>query len=250
MAREIIFVQESHLRKPRAPRPRPNRIYELTKARKWTYPEVAKRVRELARQRGDDERSKVHTITINRLATGAANLTQDWMVILGEVFDVPPAEIIAAPISENLRRVTVECALAAGTFRKNWQLPAPEQFDIMIPDEPAFRELSLYAGEIRGDDFNRRYPRGAIIIIAKFQPGDINRPGELKVDRRYHVRLTRPDGMIEDAIKCLTLDGEGQFWLKPDSDKPHYQGWIPLTGEPGLSVEIVGRVRGVFLKED
>jgi hypothetical protein len=250
MPNEIIFVQESSLRKPRAPRPRPNRIFELTKARKWTYPEVARRVSALAREHGDAERANTHTITINRLATGSAKLTQEWMTTLGEVFGVPPADIIAAPIAENLRRVTVVCALAAGQWRKNWQLPEQEQHDIMIPNEAIFSDLALYAGEIRGDDNNRRYPRGAIIVIGEFRPGEINQPGSLAPDRRYHVRIARTDGMIEDSIKCLTLGPEGQFWLKPDSDHPEFQEWIPIAGKPGLRVEIVGRVRGVFLKED
>lgn len=250
MSKQIIFVQELDLRKPRAPRPRPNRIFELMKARKWTYPEVAERVRALAQARGDEERTKCHTVTINRLATGAANLTHEWMNILGEVFAVPPAELISPPIGENLRRITVICALEAGNWRKHWQLPEQEQSDIMIPNDAALNELALYAGEIRGDDVNRRYPRGAIVVISTFQPGEINRPGELKDGRRYHVRIARSDGLIEDSIKCLGIGPEGQFWLKPESDHPQFQEWIPLIGRPGLHVEIVGRVRGVFLRED
>lgn len=250
MPSEIIFVQESVLRKPRARRPRPNRIFELTKARKWTYPEVARRVCELARQRGDTERANTHTITINRLATGSANLTHEWMQTLGEVFGVTPAEIISEPVAENLRRVTVVCALAGGHYRKTWQLPEQEQYDIMIPNEAAFTGLRLYAGEIRGDDTNRRYPRGAIVVISTYKPGEINQPGELKEDRRYHVRLARADGMIEDSIKTLARGPEGQLWFKPESDHPAHQEWIPITGKPGYILEIVGRVRGVFLKEE
>lgn len=238
------------MRQPRAQRPRPNRIRELTKARKWTYPEVARRVSDLARSRGDKERANTHTITINRLATGAAKLTQDWMNMLGEVFGVSPAEIISAPIAENLRRVTVVCALSAGTWRKHWQLPEQEQYEIMIPNEATFANLALYAGEIRGDDINRRYPRGAIVVISTYKPGEINQPGELKEDRRYHVRIGRADGLIEDSIKTLSLGPEGQLWFKPESDHPAHQEWTPITGKPGLHVEIVGRVRGVFLKED
>jgi hypothetical protein len=250
MPNEIIFVRRELLRQPRASRPRPNRIFELTKARKWTYPEVARRVSELAKGRGDTERANTHTITINRLATGSATLTQEWMTTLGEVFGVPPTEIISAPIAENLRRVAVVCALAGGTWRKQWQLPEKEQYEIMIPNEAAFTGMSLYAGEIRGDDVNRRYPRGAIVVISTYKPGEINQPGELKEARRYHVRVARADGMIEDSIKCLTLGPEGQLWFKPESDHPEHQEWTPIMGKPGLLVEIVGRVRGVFLKED
>jgi hypothetical protein len=250
MATEIIFVQEKLLRKPRAHRPRPNRIFELTKRNRWTYPVVAQRVRELATARGDDNRAKCHTITINNLATGKSNLTQEWMNILGEVFGVPPAELISAPIAENLLRVPVEYALEAGKWREQSQLPERERFEIMVPHQEAYKHLTLYAGEIRGLDNDKRYPPGALIVISKFEPGAVGRPVDIVPGKRYHVRVSRHDGMIEDSIKCLTLGPEGQMWLRPESDQPAFQEWFPLAGRPGFTVEIIGRVRGVFLRED
>lgn len=251
MPREIIFVQGEVLRQPRPKKSRPNRIFELTKARKWTYPEVARRVRELALARGDESRAKCHTITINRLATGEANLTQEWMTTLGAVFGVPPTELISPPIAENLRRVAVVYALEAGNFHKNGgRLAEMEQHDIMIPNDPSLAAFDLYAGEIRGLDNNLRYPAGALVIVSRFEPGAVNRPGEVVPGKRYHVRISRTDGLIEDSIKLLVLGDEGQWWLRPESDRPNFQEWIPLAGRPGYVVEIVGRVRGVFLKEE
>lgn len=229
---------------------RPNRIHELTKQRKWTYPEVARRVRDLAEARRDPSRAKCHTITINRLATGDANLTQEWMTILGEVFGVPPAEIISQPIAENLLRVTVTCALEAGHFKKSAALPVAEQFEIMIPYAETLNGLVLYAGEIRGTDNNLRYSPGALVVVSKLEPGAINRPGEIAEGRRYHVRVTRyADGMSEESIKQLAFGPEGQIWLKPESNDPRHAA-IPLLGREGVNVEILGRVRGVFLRED
>jgi hypothetical protein len=225
---------------------RPNRIFELTKARKWTYPEVAKRVRTLAISRGDDSRSKVHTVTINRLATGEANLTQEWMNILGEVFGVPATEIISSPVAQNLRRIVVEYALEAGKWCTSTVLPQSEQFAIMIPNDAHLLEATLYGGEIRGQDFNQRYGVGSIVVISKIE----QKPGEIADGKRYHVRLSREDGLIEDSIKCLTIGPEGQLWLKPESNHPSHQEWIPLQGRAGLKVEIIGRVRGVFFRED
>ncbi|MFM9673806.1 hypothetical protein, partial [Streptomyces galilaeus] len=72
-----------------------------------TYADVAERVRQIAKQRKDKTRQKVHEITINRLATGAITLTQDWMNLLAEVYAVSPTEILAAPLSENIIRVRV-----------------------------------------------------------------------------------------------------------------------------------------------
>ena len=228
---------------------RPNRIFELTKQRKWTYQEVAQRVRDLAEARHDANRAKCHTITINKLATGDQNLTQEWMTLLGEVFGVPPAVIIAQPLAENLLRVTVTCALEGGHFKKGAALPVAEQFDIMIPFSDELNSLALYAGEIRGTDNNLRYSAGAIVILAKLEAGAVNRPAELVEGRRYHVRVTRHDGMIEESIKQVALGPEGQVWLKPESSDPRHAA-IPLQGRDGYTVEILGRVRGVFLRED
>jgi hypothetical protein len=244
--RRIVTSKASNARPPR-----PNRIYELAKARKWTYAEVADRVSKQAQARGDAGHSKVHTITINRLATGTAKMTQEWMNLLGEVFGVAPAEIISPPLAQNLMRVQVLYAFCGGRWRKTPMLAPSEQYQLMIPRESRLDGLSLYAGEIRGEDINHRYPRGAIVLVAKLDPGAINRPGNMISDRRYHVRITRAsDGMIEDSIKCLVANGDGHLWLKPESNQPEHQEWVPLTGRPGYSVEIIGRVRGVFSPED
>lgn len=248
MPTEINFARGTLLRQPRTKKPRPNRIFELTKARKWTYPEVARRVRELAIARGDDSRSKCHTITINRLATGDANLTQEWMNIFGEVFGVPAAEIISAPLNDNLRRVPLLYALEAGNWRRESQLPEPERYDITIPHEPALADATLYAGEVRGHDNDQRYPQGAIVIMSKLD--DPGAAGDAVPGKRYHVRVTRADGLVEDSIKLLTLGPDGQLWLRPESNHPQHQEWTPITGRSGDVVKIVGRVRGVFLRED
>lgn len=230
---------------PRSKRPRPNRIFELTRARKWKYADVAERVRELAAARGDTARAKVHTLTINRLATGEITLTQDWMNLLGEVFTVDPAEIITAPAAQNLRRVAVAIALQAGAWRRESELPIAERYDVMIRADAALADAVLYAGEIRGADTNLRYSAGSIAILSKLAQS----PGEIIEGRRYHVRVIRADNMIEDTIKLL-CSREGQYWLRPESDHPEFQEWLPIAGKPGHRVEIVGRVRGVFFRED
>lgn len=226
--------------------PRPNRIYELTKARKWTYAEVAARVRELAETIGDEDRLRVHEITINRLATGSMALTQDWMTTLGLVYAVDASEIITAPATEGLRRIKVMGALQAGSWAESHEFAIDDQHEIMIPDDPALRNVALYAGELRGESMNRRYPNGAIIIMSRVT----QRPGEIAEGKRYHVRMTHADGLTEETIKTLTKDAAGDYWLKPESDHPEFQEWISLDGKPGTTVELIGRVRGVYHRED
>jgi hypothetical protein len=242
-----IIERISKLSKPpRSKRPRPNRIFELTKERKWKYADVAEKVRSLAKARKDTAHAKAHTITINRLATGDINLTQDWMNILGEVFSVPASDIISPPVAQNLKRVTVSCALQSNHWRSDSDLPPSEQYEIMIPQNAALDGASIYAGVIKGLDNNLRYPPGAIVIVSKLE----QKPDEIVEGRRYHVRVMRGDGMIEDSIKRLVRGPEGHYWLKPESDHPAHQEWLALDGSSGIKIEIVGRVRGVYHSED
>lgn len=207
---------------------------------------MAGRIRSLAKVRKLAAYSKVHEVTINRLSLGKAKLTQDWMNMLGEVFSVPPHEIISAPVTQNIRRVRVIYALEAGKWRETSRLPEPEQFDIMIPDDPSLHDMKLYAGEIRGPHFNLRYPDKSIVVLAAVE----QRPGDIVEGKRYHVRTTRADGCIIDTIRCLTADDKGRYWLKPESNHPEHQEWLPIGGTESYRVEIVGRVRGVFFRED
>jgi transcriptional regulator with XRE-family HTH domain len=233
-------------RKPSTPKSHPNRIHELTKARRWTYAEVAERVRKIAEERNDTAKLKVHEVTISRLAIGRITLSQEWMELLGAVYSVPAQELISAPISTNLIRVRVSVALEASNWRSNSDLPSAEHFDIMIPHDATLASATLYAGEIRGPSNNLRYASKSIAILSKLE----QKPGEIVAGKRYHVRVMRTDGMIEDSIKLLHQDAAGAYWLKPESDHPDHQTWTPLQGGENFRVEIIGRVRGVFFRED
>ncbi|HGW6361798.1 TPA: hypothetical protein ACNHQ5_004368 [Escherichia coli] len=228
-------------------RPRPNRIYELTQKNNLTYADVAERVRQIAKQRKDKTRQKVHEITINRLATGAITLTQDWMNLLAEVYAVSPTEILAAPLSENIIRVRVTFALEAKAWSQSHQWKQTDSYEIMIPEDSALDGVSLYAGELRGPSCNEKYPEKSVMILSTLK----NHPGEIAVGRRYHVRVRRPDGLTEETIKRLYQDDSGKYWLRPESNHPDHQTWLPLDSRDSENqIELVGRVRGVYTRED
>lgn len=220
---------------------RKNRIHELWKARGWTAADVAERVRAIAEQRGDVERMKTANETISRLSTGAMTLDQDWMELLGEVYNVPAGEIISPPAAEGMRRVEVKLAFEADA----WRGPnAPsDHYSILIPDDPALRDVELYAAEVRGPAMNARYPAGTLLILSPI----LQKPGEIAEGRRYHVRAKR-GGECEDTVKTL-VRRDDQYWLAPESTSPAHQAWQPLDGSR-LGVELIGRVRGVYLSEE
>ncbi len=224
----------------------PNRIVELMKARGWTYPQLAQAVQDYAATIDDRGKLKTTAVSMNRLAIGTTELTLEWMRFLAAVFSVAPEEIIAKPIMDGMRRVKVMGALRAGVWAEAHQWAIDEQYEIMIPDDPAMRNVALYAGLLQGESMNRRYPDGAIIILSRIT----QKPGEIVEGRRYHVRLTHADGLTEETIKTLARDAAGEYWLKPESDHPEFQEWISLDGKPGTTVELIGRVRGVFHRED
>lgn len=81
-----------------------------------------------------------------------------------------------------------------------------------------------------------------IVILAPI----LQLPGEIAEGRRYHARISYPDGQVEHLIKPLRRDRSGNFWLDPQSEaRPR----IPLAGEPGVNVELIGRVIGRYNTE-
>jgi hypothetical protein len=245
MPKKKVFLPSDENLGKRGTRQHPNRIYELTQARGLTYADVAERVRSNAEARGDKQRTKVHELTINRLATGAISLSQEWMERLGEVYGVPAIDIIAAPSTGNMRLLKVTVALEGGVWRDTHTINPSSQIEIMVPDDVMLQGVALYAAEIRGDAANLRYTDKSIVIVSKM----ITVPGEIAEGRRYHVRITRADGLCEETIKLLVAR-EGRYWLRPESDHPDFQTWVPLDGRAGETVEILGRVRGVYFRED
>jgi len=211
----------------------PNQIHALTRAKKVTYAALGDLV-------------GAHEVTIANLASGKQKLTQDWMNRLAEALGVGPGELISEAAGSGLRRVRVRGALKAGEWSEGHEWPEDDQYDVMIPDEPAFMHMDLYAGEIEGHSMNLRYPPGSAVVLALVG----QRPGEIEVGKRYHVRRTRSDGLVEDTIKTLVKDDNGRFWLKPESSQPEHQEWISLDSQPGSTVELVGRVKFVVHRED
>jgi hypothetical protein len=165
---------------------------------------------------------------------------------LAAVFSVTPAEIIARPAAEGMRRVRVMSAIRAGEWSdRQSEWPDEKRYDVMIPDDPALRGLQLYAAEIVGPAMNLRYSDGTILVFSR-----VNGGAELKEGRHFHVRLTRAsDGKIAECVRTL-VQQDGQWWLKPESSHPDFQEWIPLTGAQALTLELVGRVRYAVQRED
>lgn len=217
------------------PRRYPNRIAELTKRSGLNYATV-----------GDAAGS--HEITIAKLATGKMKLTQGWMERLARVFKVSPAEIIARPLGEGLRRVRVRFAVQAGVLTRSNEWGDEQQYDVLMPDDANLRNAFLYAGEVRGDSMNLRYRPGSVVVFSSMDGAAAT---EIAEGRRYHVRRTFPDGTVEDTIKTLVRD-ENRWWLKPESTHPQHQEWIAYDDgtDKSVKVELIGRVRYVVQRED
>lgn len=187
-----------------------------------------------------------HEVTISNLANGKQELTQTWMERLSKVFKVDAAELLRGARSTGLLRVRVTGMLRAGEWSESFELPEDDQFDVMIPADAPLRDDDLYAGIIDGQSMNRVYPDKTVVVLSR----KLQRPDAVAVGKRYHVRRTRPDGLIEDTIKTLARGDDGRYWLKPESNDPEHQEWIALDGAPGTTVELIGRVRFVVYRED
>ena len=192
------------------------------------------------------DRAGAHEITISNLANGKQKLTQEWMTRLAKVFSVRVSELLEAPAAKSMRRIQVRGALNAGAWQEGYEWSDDDQYDVLVPDEPALRGVELYAAQISGPSMNLRYPEGSIVILSPIA----HSATEISPGRRYHVRRVRADGLVEETIKTLERGSDGHFWLKPESTNPEFQEWIPLEGLPGETIELVGRVRFTVRRED
>lgn len=238
-ARKVI--SPTSRRKPAAPK--------ATRAAKAVPPRYPNRINELAKERGmthDDMAAHlgVNRVTVSDRARGAVPLRQDWGQRFADMFGVPLADIFAKPLTSGMRAVPISLELQAG----NWsdQSFEPDKFgNIVIPDDPAYRSMSLYAGRIIGESMNKIYPNGSIVILSRKQ----DRPGEIVTGKRYHIRRTRGGQLIEQTIKTLVKDAKGQYWMQPESDSPEFAA-VPLESGPEETIEIIGRVRYAVRRED
>jgi DNA-binding XRE family transcriptional regulator len=209
----------------------PNRVNELAKERNLTHDDIAAAL-------------GVNRVTIADRARGAVPMKQDWAQRFADLFGVPVADIFEKPLTSGMRTVPIILELQAG----NWadQSFLPDNFgNIVIPDDPAYRSMSLYAGRIVGESMNKIYPNGSIVILSRKQ----DRPGEIVAGKRYHIRRTRGGQLIEQTIKTLVKDAKGQYWMQPESDSPEFAA-VPLESAPEETIEIIGRVRYAVRRED
>lgn len=206
------------------------RIKEIRKARGRTQQEVADAI-------------GLHITNYNRLENGKTKLDQTYLKQIAEFLHCDPSDLFSA--GNGIRTVKVRQHVQAGHWAESPQWTEDDWYDVAVPDDPAWRQFDLYAAETRGPSMNRRYPEGTALVYASaYQLDEPPAPG-----RRYIVETERPDGMREATVKALWQDDAGKFWLVPESDDPRYQQPIPLDGEDGTTIRIVGRVLFSVQKE-
>jgi hypothetical protein len=219
----------------------PTRIHELAAERGWTYQELASRISALAAKHGDMAKTKVHYVSVHRLASGKTKLTSEWMDLFAEVFGVPLEQITEPPPPKGLLRVPVTMTFEGGKFREANTIPEAEQYDAIVEIGGDEMGQKFYAGEIRGDGANLRWPNGTSLILSRLQ----NLPGESVPGKRYHVRRRLEDGLAEDSIR-LMVERDGAYWLVSESDRKEHQQALRLPSE---GVELVGKVRWSLASE-
>lgn len=209
------------------------------------------RINELARERGlthDDIASAlgVNRVTVADWARGSVPMREDRQRKLADLFNVPFAEILEKPAFRGLRSVPVTISLQAGNWAEQHQFDVEIQDTIMVPDDPAYRSMNLYAGKIIGDSMNKVYPSGSIVVLSRL----MHRPNEVIEGKRYHIRRTRGGQLVEETIKTLVKDGQGRLWMQPESDSPEFTAILLDNGNEEETIEIKGRVRFAVRKED
>ena len=200
------------------------------KERGWTYDSLAEKVGS-------------HPKTVGALARGEAELTLTWMQRFARLFGVKAIEIIERVEAADMRNVPITGRVRAGAWAESHTFDPQARSSVTIPNDDRYRSVSLYALVIEGESMNRLYPNGSTVVLSRLS----QRPGEIIVGKRYHVVRTRGD-LIEETIKTLVRDRDGNYWLQPESDSPEF-GAFALEGEEGTTVELRGRVQAALTIE-
>lgn len=163
--------------------------------------------------------------------------------------NVPLSSIVGgeedkAPIG--LRRVVVKAHVQAGDWAETWEWEDDDAYDVYVPDLPELRGFRLYAAETRGPSMNRRWAEKTVVVFTNVEE-TLEAP---IAGKRYIVERQRPGGVAEHTVKLLHQDGEGKFWLMPESDDPRFQ--TPISIDDGISdetVAVIGRVHFSVARE-
>ncbi|EPE99509.1 LexA family transcriptional regulator [Rhizobium grahamii] len=186
----------------------------------------------------------ISTENYNRLEKGKTELTLSKLKRLAEIFHREPADFISD--TGHVRRVSIRQHVQAGQWAESNVWPEDDWYEVVVPDDEQFRNLSLHGAETRGPSMNRRYPEGSAVIYT-----DIQETGESPaVGKRYIIEVERPDGLREATVKKLWMDDDGKYWLLPESSDPRHQLPIDLTEGDGNIVRIVGRIVFSVQRED
>jgi len=156
---------------------------------------------------------------IGRLELGVRKLNVEWAERLALHLNCLAVELLFEDVEITKGSLTsVKCVgfVQAGDWREAVELPEDEQYTVNVPPDMRFRDIEVFALEIRGDSMNLRYADKSLLICSKYDP--VN--DRLPFGKRVIVQRRSEQGLIEATCKELIIDEDGKGWLKPDSNNP------------------------------
>lgn len=201
---------------------------------------------ELSRRLTEQLGRSIDRAAVNKMRNGSRKISADELVAITQILGADPPEGLPTGTVSGLRKVTVAAFVQAGAWAETWEWADDERYDVFIPDDPNLRPFTLYAAETRGPSMNRRWAERTVVVFTNVQ----ETMEDPIAGKRYVVERQKLGGEAEHTVKLLHLDGEGRFWLMPESDDPRFQ--TPISVEDGLegeTITIVGRVHFAVTRE-
>lgn len=184
----------------------------------------------------------VRNLTIQAAKNYAPALKVDWRwLMFGDEGEGVPKNA-GRQNTSGVTQIKVIGAVQAGTWRNALQWDEDEQYSVEAPVPETLRGLRVFGLEVRGPSMNKVYPEGSILLCVSPAESHITP----KVGHRV-IAIRKDHDEVEATVKELRADGDGKFWLWPQSDHPAHQAPIPLEGTE--EVEIQGLVVSSFRHE-
>ncbi|MGE0289296.1 MAG: LexA family protein [Bradyrhizobium sp.] len=180
---------------------------------------------------------------ISEMARGLREFKPEEIPPISEYLAEPPPDL--NPVLQRGERVKISGKVQAGY----WAEPDEEYEEARkwetIPFMPQYQGVRKFAVRVVGPSMNAIMPEGTLLVCAHLY--DLQE--EPISGKRYIVRMTRPDGYIENTVKELVIDSAGKPWLWPRSHHPEHQQPMSLDDREGYLVEIHARVIFAMIPE-
>ena len=176
-----------------------------------------------------DSASDYEMTQISRIAHGQPRLGSESVYTIHDYEDIDvsdndPVDLFSRHKTEHDLPVTLIVGRAGfnslDDWSYGWEYKEADKYVSTFLVTPGFSQDPTFGLDIIGQDMNQVFPPGAVVFCQGWEHVDIDPvPGWYVVV----VRRRKADDAYQRVVRQVSVEGPGEFWLWPRSDRPALQ---------------------------